>query len=192
MKFWTIQTKDVVEHILENGVYQPNFDRSRYLQANESLAVLYSVILQSFNEINHTDLPGVVFSFAKNDNNTIYSIDSIEEFEEFIKNKRNVLGSYWLHLDKENSVILELDYEDYSFNPIFIDLNDFQFLMPPFMVLPPYTEDSAARIVDNILQGRISISEFPSYVIQAHLPYIEKSNVVNIYPVFDLGDAPRS
>jgi len=82
---------------------------------------------------------------------------------------------------------LEEDYED-NFNPIFIDMNDFQFLMPPIMLLPPYTSESINRILEDITQGQICVSEFPSYVIQAHLPYIEKRNVINIYPMFELNE----
>lgn len=98
-----------------------------------------------------------------------------------------MIGTFWKQLDKENSVILELNYEN-DFNPIFIDINDFQFLMPPVMLLPPYTKESINRIVADITQGRITLSEFPSNVIQAHLPYIEKRNVINMYPVFELNE----
>lgn len=187
MKFWTIQTKDVMECIQEKGVYQPDFNSSRYLHANKNLGILYSLILQSFNQINKQDLSGVVYAFAKSDNHRIYSINTMEEFKEFIKSKQAVIGTFWKQLDKENSVILELNYEN-DFNPIFIDINDFQFLMPPVMLLPPYTKESINRIVADITQGRITLSEFPSNVIQAHLPYIEKRNVINMYPVFELNE----
>lgn len=187
MKFWTIQTKDVIESIQEKGVYQPDFNSSRYLHTNQNLSTLYSVILQSFNQINKKDLPGVIYAFAKSDNHRIYSINTIEEFEEFIKSKQSVIGGFWKQLDKENSVILELSYED-NFNPIFIDINDFQFLMPPVMLLPPYTQESINRILRDITQGQITLSEFPSNVIQAHLPYIEKRNIINIYPVFEINE----
>lgn len=187
MKFWTIQTKDVIESIQEKGVYQPDFNSSRYLHTNQNLSILYSVILQSFNQINKKDLPGVIYAFAKSDNHRIYSINTIEEFEEFIKSKQAVIGGFWKQLDKENSVILELSYED-NFNPIFIDINDFQFLMPPVMLLPPYTQESINRILRDITQGQITLSEFPSNVIQAHLPYIEKRNIINIYPVFEINE----
>lgn len=107
------------------------------------------------------------------------------EFKEFIKNKQPVIGSFWRQIDKENSVIIELDYED-DFNPIYIDINDFQFLMPPIMLLYPYTEESISRILRDIRMGEITLSDFPSNVIQAHLPYIEKKNVVNVYPLFEV------
>lgn len=185
MKYWTIQTKSVMKMIEEDGIYQPDFNRSRYLNNNAKLKDLYYIILNSFNRINKTNLPGVVFSFAKRENDRIYSIKTIEEFEDFIKTKREVINSFWEEIDKENSVIIELDYAD-DFNPIFIDINDFQFLMPPFCVLPPYSIESFDRILTDIQHGNITFSEFPSYVIQAHLPYIGKQNVVMTYPVFRL------
>ena len=187
MKFWTVQTKDVIEIIQEKGVYQPDFNNSRYLHINKNLSDLYSIILHSFNQINKKDLPGVIFAFAKNDNNRICSIKTIEEFKEFIKSKHAVIEGFWKQLEKDNSMIIELNYED-NFNPIFIDMNDFQFLMPPIMLLPPYTAESINRILEDITQGQICVSEFPSYVIQAHLPYIEKRNVINIYPMFELNE----
>lgn len=185
MKFWTIQTKDVIRTIQNKGIYQPNFNNSRYLHINNNLSELYSIILHSFNQINKKDLPGVVYAFAKCDNGRVYSIRTIEEFREFINSKRAVIDGFWREVDKDNSMIIELDYED-NFNPVFIDINDFQFLMPPIVLFPPYTKKSINRILEGIKRGQITVSEFPSNVIQAHLPYIEKRNVVNIYPVFEL------
>ena len=171
--------------IQEDGIYQPDFSKSRYLYINKELGALYSIILQSFNRINRTALPGVVYSFAKVDYNRIYSIETFEEFEAFIKSKKMVIDSLWGVMDNGDSVIIELEYEN-NFNPIFIDVNDFQFLMPPVMVLPPYSEKSIDRILTDIQLGQIRASELQSNVIQAHLPYIEKKNVVGTYPVFHL------
>lgn len=185
MKFWTIQNKSVIEIIQKEGIYQPDFGKSRYLKLDKRLNDLYSVILQSFNQINKKDLPGIVYAFAKGDSNRIYSLESIEEFEKFIKIKKLVIEGFWKQLDKDDSVIIELDYEN-CFNPIFIDINDFQFLMPPIMRVYPYTKESISRILNDIKQGQITVSEFQSNVIQAHLPCIEKKNIVNTYPVFEL------
>lgn len=46
MKFWTVQTKDVIEIIQEKGVYQPDFNNSRYLHINKNLSDLYSIDLE--------------------------------------------------------------------------------------------------------------------------------------------------
>lgn len=95
------------------------------------------------------------------------------------------MNSLWNQLGAEDAVILELDVPA-DFNPVFIDLNDFQFLMPPVMPLPPYTPESVSRIINDIQHGVITRSEFPSDVIQAHLPNIEIKNVTGCYPLFSL------
>lgn len=185
MKFWTVQSKNVMDIIQKEGIYQPDFHNSRYLKTNKELSDLYSAILQSFNQINETDLPGIMYAFARSEYDGIYSIETIEEFKEFIKSNRVVINGFWKQLNKDQFVIMELEYED-SFNPIFIDINDFQFLMPPVMILPPYTNESIYRILNDIRHGQISVSEFQSNAIQAHLPHIEKKNIAAIYPVFTL------
>lgn len=84
-------------------------------------------------------------------------------------------------------MIIELNYED-NFNPIFVDINDFQFLMLLIVFSFPYTLESINRILEDITQGQIRFFEFSSNVIQAHSPYIEKRNVINIYPMFELNE----
>lgn len=86
---------------------------------------------------------------------------------------------------KQNSVVVELEYPA-PFNPLFIDINDFQFLMPPIMVIPPYTAQSARQIAADLQRDEISRSEFPGGVIQAHLPCIRQENVCNLYRLFEL------
>ena len=73
-----------------------------------------------------------------------------------------------------------------SVNSLLIDLNDFQFFMPPIQYFPLYTEKSVDRICTDLEKGQIRQSEFPSYVIQAHIPYIAPRDLVNVYPLFEL------
>lgn len=185
MKYWTVQTKNVLEILRKEGVYQPDFAKSRYLQRQAQLNVLYQLILESFNVLNGCNLPGLVFAFARTDGQQIYCIETIKEFQDFITSKKAVLNSLWNQLGAEDAAILELDVAA-DFNPVFIDLNDFQFLMPPVMPLPPYTPESVSRIINDIQHGVITRSEFPSDVIQAHLPNIEIKNVTGCYPLFSL------
>ena len=96
-----------------------------------------------------------------------------------------VLRGFWNQLDQEEFVVMELEFKGYV-NPLLIDLNDFQFLMPPIQYFPPYTEKSVDRICTDLEKGQIRQSEFPSYVIQAHIPYIAPGDLVNVYPLFEL------
>ena len=167
MKFWTIQSKDVIKIVNEKGIFQPNFDKSRYLAINSNLKDLYHFVLQAFNKINDMDLHGVVYAFARSDGRRIYPIEDINEFCAFIQDKRAVIDGFWQMLAKCDVEIVELIYDE-KFNPIFVDINDFQFLMPPITFFPPYTEQSINRICENISKGQIAVSEFPSNVIQSH------------------------
>lgn len=185
MKFWTIQTKDVLEHVNNSGVFQPDFSESRYLKRNTNLKKLYDFVLKSFNTVNDMDLPGLVYAFAKSDGKSIYSIEDFNEFCTFIKDKHDVVGGFWSAIEKNQAIIIELAYDDY-FNPIFIDINDFQFLMPPIIKIGGYSEKSIERICNDIRTGRITSSEFPSNVIQAHLPCIKRENIIQTYPIFEL------
>lgn len=64
----------------------------------------------------------------------IINQDNFTSFYSFIQNKRAVIESLWNELSSKDAVILELNYDD-NFNPIFLDINDFQFLMPPIFFL---------------------------------------------------------
>jgi hypothetical protein len=85
VKYWTIQTKDVIETVNEKGIFQPDFDKSRYLSINSNLKDLYYLVLKSFNKINSMDLHGVVYAFTQSDGKSIYSIKDIDEFYTFMK-----------------------------------------------------------------------------------------------------------
>lgn len=191
MKYWTVQSKDVLDKVLADGVYQPDFSQSTYprkfnqSEMEKGLYEVYAHVLKAFNYVNDINIPGVVFAFLQSDGEHIASIDTVAEFITFIMNKESAIRGYWTNIDKENSVLMELEYDN-NFNPIMVDFNDFQYIMPPVMQMPPYTEHSFLRIVDDIKYGRITPSEFPSNIIQAHLPWIKRENLLNVYSVFDL------
>lgn len=187
MKLWTIQRKSIAEYVKTGNIFAPDFGKSRYLNMNPDLQTLYNFILKAF-EKNNDQLPpirGLAFTFLRSDGRSVQEIKSYEEFQAFMRNRKMVLQGFWNQLDLEEFVVMELDFKGYV-NPLLIDLNDFQFLMPPIQFLPPYTEKSVERICADLLSGRISQSEFPSYVIQAHIPYIAPEDLVNVYPLFEL------
>lgn len=176
---------EVLNILRRDGIFQPDFSRSRYLATNPPVAGLYDYVLHCYNHVNGTALPGLVFAFARSDGEGVYLFENGDEFYRYMRSHRSALQAFWNQLDPADSVVMELEYPQ-MFNPLFIDINDFQFLMPPMMVLPPYTEQSEKRILTDLQRGEISASEFPSGVIQAHLPCIRKENVCNLYSLFAL------
>lgn len=129
----------------------------------------------------------MVFAFLQSDSEYIYEIEDYQSFYAFIQKKKPIIKSLWNSFQKGDFRILEINFNE-DINPIFMDINDFQFLMPPFMMLPPYTRESIQRIMLNIACGIIEPTELPSGVIQGHLPYIKKQDVVNVYPLFTFED----
>ena len=124
MKFWSVQTKNVMEIIQEEGRYQPDFQKSNYLKKLPHMEELYHFILKSFNRNNGMNLPGVLFGFAGSTGDRICEIESIDVFRAFMKNRKRAIESLWKQLFQEDTVVFELDYE-FDFNPYFIDINDF-------------------------------------------------------------------
>lgn len=188
MKFWTVQKNIIINTIDTYGYFKPDFSKSDYTASNPPLTSLYNMILEAFNNVNNTNYAGLIFAFAQTDNKNIYPIPDIYSFYDLIKEKKSVIKSLWDNLSSKDVVIAELDYleDDFNFNPISIDINDFQFLMPPHMILPPYTKNDISRICNDLYNGNIKPSIFPSGIIQAHLPFITSKNLTNVYPMFKL------
>lgn len=185
MKIWTVQSNAVADCINEKGIYFPNFLKSEELKRNPELVDLYTFLLNSYNKVNKTSALGLVFGFMGIEGNSIFGFQNIDDFYNNMVAHRNALESLWNSLvRRKNAVIMELEYDDNSFNPLFIDLNDFQFLMPPVMVLPPYVEGDIERLTDNLLAGTCAVSPLPSGIIQTHSLYIAKENVKGLYSPF--------
>ena len=185
MKLWTVQDKAILNLIAKDGVYYPDFAKSRFVAENPALSELYGTVLKAFNTNNSADYAGLIFAFAQHDNQRISEIRDFDEFQMVIRKGRPVLGSLWNSLQKKDCVVLELEYKEY-FNPIFIDLNDFQFLMPPVMAMYPYSRLDDYMIPRNIMNGIVDSSRMPSYIAHAHTPYIAVENIVCAYPMFDI------
>lgn len=185
MRFWTIQSLDVVDILRRDGIYQPDFRNSRFLMKDPSLKELYDYVLECYNQINGTCLPGLVFSFAKSDNKNVQQFEGADDFYQYMCSHRHAIKGFWKQLNPQNNIVMELEYKE-KLNPLFIDINDFQLLMPPLMLFPPYSYFSIQRITSDLQSGEISLSEFPSGVIQVHLPCIRREDVCNLYSLFEL------
>ncbi len=184
MKFWTVQKKEMINLAKEN-IYQPDFRKSVYLKYRPELKELYELVLNSYNKINNTNLPGLIFAFLQSDGKSVSEINNFDLFYSLIQRKKSAIRYLWEELRTQDALIVELAYDE-DFNPIVLDFNDFQFLMPPIKITKSYTEQDIKRICQNISNGIFESSPFPTDVIQAHLPYIKKENIVNRYPMFDL------
>lgn len=189
MKFWTIQSKEVMDIIESKNTYYPDFSKSRYVLNDKPMNSLYSFVLNSFNSVNHESYKGIVFSFAKLNNNSIVAFNNYNEFSSYIKQKKDIVGHMWSCFSK-SSKILEIDLID-DFNPLYVDFNDYQIIMPIDPMIEKLFGNPGGEYKDilmsNLQNGIIQMT--PNYdcgLIQAHLPYIKKENIANVYPFFEI------
>ena len=187
MKFWSVQSKEVLDIINNKGEYRPQVTESRFIASNPDLFDLYQTMVNIYNNINKTNYNGLIYTFFAEDYNTRQPLyfENIQQFQDIIEARKQSIKSLWHQLLERDSYILELTYSG-TFNPLFIDINDFQFLIPPIQYLYPYNSKDIRRIVNDLSVGRLPYPIFPSGLIQAHVPYIRKENIVNIYPMFEI------
>ena len=138
-KFWTIQKREILKTIEETGMYIPKRQLSEYVQGNEEMTELYDFITDSFNRLNDIELEGVLFAFAKGTETGVSFFQDYEEFVTYMREHKDVIKGLWKRFLSDDYVVIEVDFPR-IYNPMFVDLNDFQFIMPPFMLVPPYTE----------------------------------------------------
>jgi hypothetical protein len=88
MKFWTIQSQEVLEIIKKEDVYHPKFAMSQYYKQYYEL---YNFMLKSLNNINNLNCDGLIFSFCISNQEVIYPKANIEGFRYIInKNKEKI------------------------------------------------------------------------------------------------------
>lgn len=185
MDFWTVQNINVLAAIQSQGIYLPDFNRSGYLEENPNLASLYNYVLNSMNNVNSiSNGQGVIFCFYGYDQREDIILNNVERFRNFIDLNMAPIKSLWQHLMKQpNSILIHAKFKVPFFNPLLVDINDFQFLMPPVLILPPFTEDDEYNILLDISRGKFHQPSFPSNIIQGHLPYLTEANIIHYYTI---------
>lgn len=180
MKIWTIQSVDVIRIIQEEGEYHADINKSWYIQNNPKIFTGYNFLLTAFNKINNLKENGLIFGFTKLDKNSFVDIKDTSDFASFILEKQTFLLPLLRFLTSKDCKIVELEVED-NFNPIYMDYNDFQLLVPPIIHDEIFTLEDDIRLRKNLNKGCFNKSSFPTGIIQAHLPKITKKQICEIY-----------
>ena len=186
MKYWTIQSQKVMQILEKEKIYYPKFALSQYY---EQYHELYDFMLKSFNDNNNFACEGLIYAFCVSVKDMIFPIQNINDFKYFIKKNRSKITYLWKYFLDNNCKILELEI-DLSFNDLSLSFNDFQYIMPSeynkLLFDPNEYRYNCGLILSNIRKGQIMSSGEEDDLVQAHLPYIKESNVVNIYELFTL------
>lgn len=187
MKFWTIQSQEVLNIIDKEGIYHPNFSLSQY---HEQYFELYNFMLNAFNVINNTNCQGLIYSFCISCKDMIYGIRSYDAFRELISINKDKVEYLWDAFINNDCRILELETE-LTFNDLALAFNDFQYIMPnqtinSLLYDPIEYQANCKLIFSNIEKGILMSSGKDLDLIQSHLPYIKKSDIKNVYKIFSL------
>lgn len=188
MKYWTVQSQEVLQILEKENVYCPKFTLSQYYKQYHEL---YDVMLKSFNNINNLNCEGLIYAFCVSVKDTIYPIANIDGFKYFISMNKDKITYLWDNFIKNNCGILELEI-DLSFNDLALSFNDFQYIMPSpvnkLLFDPTEYKERCDLILSNLSKGQIMCSGEDYDLIQSHLPCIKKSDIKNIYEIFTLDE----
>ena len=182
---WTVQKRAALNTCLTYDYFCPDFEKSDYLSRIPDLKYLYDMLLEAYNNMNSETLKGLVFSFCLEENGRISSFTNYEQFKWYITQNRSVVQSLWKSFEAMDCVILKLRLRQTN-NPLYIDFNNFQLLMPPITILPPYTEDYFKNLVDKWTSGQYVKGILNSGLVQAHLPALVKEDLLGVYPMFTI------
>lgn len=118
MVFWTIQSKKVMDILLSEKEYYPNFELVNTGKYSDMKAV-YPFILENYNLRNKSDLKGVLFGFKDLNNKPINNVEDLYKY--FIDNPYvSVAFDFW---SNDYCILKVRTNEDIDFIPI--DFNDF-------------------------------------------------------------------
>ena len=119
----------------------------------------------------------------------LFLIANIEGFRYFININKDKISYLWDTFISNDCKILELEM-DLVFNDLALAFNDFQYIMPSpvnkLLFDPVEYQTNCELILSNIKKGIIMGSGEDYDLIQSHLPYIKKSDIINVYEIFNL------
>lgn len=198
MVYWTIQHKDVIDIINEQGVYYPDFEKSPQVHC-----AIYEKLLRIFNEINKTTYKGLIFCIAKDvrtDKSLTFFDDA--EFFQYMRVRRNVLsalhnGSYLL-LDKEH-VLCRVETDKFDQHCLCIvdfwnyimmhgDCQDqYETLRLRIPALENVSYDAFVEMSwKKMREGKMLRPLMSSTIFQANIPYIDSDMFKGTYSLEEL------
>lgn len=186
MRFWTIQKKIHIQQAVDGGLYVPDFRLSGTVGRDPRQKPLFDYLLRCFNTVNSCSVPGLVFTFLQAQGPEFGQIPDLKSFMSLMRKHEDVVKALWKYMNRPENVLVEMEVNEPFLNPLYIDFNDFCYLMEPRTVMPPYTEGEGAHLEDLLAKGQIQVSPLPSGIIQGHLPFIRREQIVATYPVFSL------
>ena len=187
MIVYTLQPKKILDIIDEKGIYVPDFGKSEYLKKMPELKDIYDFVLECFNRNNGCNLSSLIFTFVPSDGQFCRYDPEIGHIVNHFCNHHAEIDSLWRELiSREDVILYQLQYDENAFNPIAIGMNDFQYIMPPVIPMPPYLEGDDKMIKGMMMRGNVDRFMVQSYIYQYCVPYIKRENIMGLFRPFTL------
>ncbi|EGT3601608.1 hypothetical protein ACV3RS_15685 [Clostridium perfringens] len=180
MYFWTIQHKDVIDMLLKNKVYYPDFKYSMNSAAGLDMRAIYPRLLNCFNTVNSSVLNGVLFGFE------LSNLSEVTDLYHYLTSNPNISTcfNFWskeyciLKLKINDTVnLLPIDFYDFIKLTIWITQNTSS------ISLLELNQCEIERISSNLSQGIVA-PRFKSFT-QIHYSHININDIVGVYPIIN-------
>ncbi len=180
MYFWTVQHKDVVDILLKNKSYYPDFNYSVNTAAGADMRALYPFLLKYYNKLNNGSFEGLLFGF------NLHKLDDVYDLYNYLTSNPTVslAFKFW----SSDYCILKIKI-DKPYNLLPIDFNDF-IKLDIWLTKDSYrikalglNESEINRLLNNLSNGVIQ-PKHPSFT-QIHLPYVDINNIEGVYPIIN-------
>lgn len=185
------QYKALIEYALfclyyRNGLLE--LDGKFTKNGGEIIPALCSLAAGTVTQESINDL-APVFGFAAsiqdpNDSTAqVFKEMNFEEFRDFLAKHLFAIDSLWQGLAKD-SVILKVAMPPGDYCAI--DVNSWQFLMPPVIIMPPFSKDDPRLLREDMLRKNVIIGgPLASEIYQVTLPYISEEDLVETHDMID-------
>ncbi|HBH3439843.1 hypothetical protein PR262_08505 [Clostridioides difficile] len=188
MVFWTIQSKKVIDILLSEKEYYPNFELVNISKYSD-MKTVYPFILENYNLRNESDFKGVLFGFKDLNNKPINNVEDLYQY--FIDNPYvSVAFDFW----SNKYCILKVRVND-NIDFIPIDFNDFIKLsigktndVERAMQLEQSNFNySFNKDIENILLNFNNGTTNPrhSSFIQVHYSHLSLGDILGVYNMID-------
>lgn len=198
MRTWTIQKKEIVDKIMKDGSYVPDFGLCDV--NNRNLPRAYSFLLDIMNEVYRSKqyIRGVVFCMAPSFERAFKNPQDIAHHFTANSGCLNYMKNGGISLLDGDNILMELEYPD---NFVFLDV-DIELFCALDDCLCINTDSHTWGIQRGMIIGdeylakieRLTIDwlnrdskEFlfssPVNLVQQHIPFITVENILNMWPV---------
>lgn len=169
MKLWSFQSKFVMDKLVEDGIYYPDFKNGSEFAKKTQHA--YNLLKNDYIEANNVECKGVVFGVSHYENKPI---ETFEDYKFAIENS----GVGGCSTTDPDNYLLELEVPD-NIDPKSLQFYNFSDLI----AFLDRDEECTSKELISTIEALYS-SDSCVNLVQSHVHYIDKSMIKGIHNVY--------